>query len=675
METDGRGMGISMQLRLGCGVVHGVAEPCGKRKPLAWSVCIKVGLVVLLIQVVTLLIFTSGSMSRELKLTTPVQQDIRDSEHNSHPQNSADSAPSDVTEEFEQMDRLDDPNPQRLTHDGVNSDEVIQDRSDGNLSSVKAVDTAVSQHVLHGDGQIVTGDRHLLRPDEFNIYQIDRPDSRNPNSPYSAGSENVHRQQVDLSQNSQENQHVVNQKQGSFQVQPLQQTLEKRTVTTTTPDPYLKRSFEHASNRLPNDMNGQPYLSHIQNTPREKSQNINRTQDSSLKKEPVVTWDNLKRPDNADDIPSGVETKKRKFYVYLLNSRPKALLSPGCPDRGFGGRVTSLAFVKVHKSASTTVANILARYALRYSLNVALPWKMPRTARFNYFEPKITVRQVLPAPRGQHYQVVFNHMIFHREELEALMPDRTFYFAIMRNPLDRFVSSFVYYGYDKLFLRLPRFSTVKDAVLYFMQHPHVVKNYIKPELYNSLAGDTGLAPSLQTDVQAVRAHIARVERDLDLIMIVEYFDESLVLLKRRSCLSMQDIVYLMKNARRPEELPEVRLTQEEKAMFDRFQMADDLMYRHFYSTFWELVHAEGPGFFSEVRQFKEIQRTVRNFCSSVGSVWDFVVVPQSPWNEEFMVTAKDCRLMAVSELDMQTYLISRAVKLYMMSAGNPDFVI
>ncbi|KAL8603610.1 hypothetical protein ACOMHN_005552 [Nucella lapillus] len=94
--------------------------------------------------------------------------------------------------------------------------------------------------------------------------------------------------------------------------------------------------------------------------------------------------------------------------------------------------------MQVHKSGSTTVANVLARYALRHNLNVVLPNRSPGKPRFNYFPSGPLDNHVIPGPWNEHYHVLFNHMIYNRSTLDDVMPEETFYCGIMREPLSRY---------------------------------------------------------------------------------------------------------------------------------------------------------------------------------------------------------------------------------------------
>ena len=80
----------------------------------------------------------------------------------------------------------------------------------------------------------------------------------------------------------------------------------------------------------------------------------------------------------SDAVALDVRDSRRQAFLGYIQKRERkgAVLSRGCPRRDVQGHVTNMVFVKVHKSASSTVANVMARYALRHALNVALPRKV-----------------------------------------------------------------------------------------------------------------------------------------------------------------------------------------------------------------------------------------------------------------------------------------------------------
>ncbi|PVD30434.1 hypothetical protein C0Q70_09700 [Pomacea canaliculata] len=172
--------------------------------------------------------------------------------------------------------------------------------------------------------------------------------------------------------------------------------------------------------------------------------------------------------------------------------------------------------------------------------------------------------------------------------------------------------------------------------------------------------NTGLAPEKQRDPRNIRNHAISLRRDLDLVLVAENFEESLVLLKRRACLRMKDILYMKNNARKNK--TEFVMSSKDRLLFKKYQMADVLLYDHFYRIFWDNVLAEGIEFFLELRRFREIQAIMSEFCFRNTSGLRLAYVDASMWNERFVISRRDCFLLQQSEMSMQIYLLSRATK-------------
>lgn len=293
---------------------------------------------------------------------------------------------------------------------------------------------------------------------------------------------------------------------------------------------------------------------------------------------------------------------------------------------------------------------------------------MPKTKRFNYFDEAITRDSVFPPlVNGSHYNVMFNHMIFNRSNIQRLMTNNTFYFAIIRHPEERFVSSFYYYGLDRILQRKFNISDQREALSFFLRTYHQF-NATKPELHNSFASNTGLSPEKQRDPRNIRNHAISLRRDLDLVLVAENFEESLVLLKRRACLRMKDILYMKNNARKNK--TEFVMSSKDRLLFKKYQMADVLLYDHFYRIFWDNVLAEGIEFFLELRRFREIQAIMSEFCFRNTSGLRLAYVDASMWNERFVISRRDCFLLQQSEMSMQIYLLSRATKWLALSEND-----
>nr|KAG5704130.1 hypothetical protein BaRGS_009660 [Batillaria attramentaria] len=261
----------------------------------------------------------------------------------------------------------------------------------------------------------------------------------------------------------------------------------------------------------------------------------------------------------------------------------------------------------VHKCGSTTVYNILARYALHHNLNVALPRRKYKDTEGWHTFGSFTEDRVMPLAPGQEFHLLFNHMTYNRTALDKVMPPGTFYCAIVREPVKRFISSVYYYN----FLEPPRpdvsvsdfvmrgfLSEKNRAVLESKEHPFWV--------YNTIALDTGMALSKVKDEQAVEEHIAKLDREMDLVMVVEHFYESIVLLKRRAKLHLRDVIFIVENVRK--QTATHRLADSDVTVLKAWQMADFKIYDHFHRKFREEVKKEGASFTEEVEHFKTVQK-------------------------------------------------------------------
>ena len=331
--------------------------------------------------------------------------------------------------------------------------------------------------------------------------------------------------------------------------------------------------------------------------------------------------------------------------------------------------------VQVHKAGSSTIYNMLARYALSHDLNVALP-ELPFTGFCYHTFGPIKEEHVIPLAPGQTYHMLFSHMTYNRSVIERFMPRDSFYVAIMREPFQKFLSSSYYNGRlkppavnntgnvaVKFFLRSMKESAKKQAACSKENSLFCSRLLSKMEgecrFQNSIVCDTGLQWSLQNDETAVKQHLKKLDQELDLMLVMEHFAESLVLFKRRAGLQLKDVLYFKANSRKNPN--QHQILEEDVLEIKELEKGDYLAYEHFYPKFWEEVRKEGEDFRHEVSYFKDINERVEDYCSG-GSEGDTLVVPTSEWNEEFTVRTRDCQLMKTDEMEMHHMLVQRTLE-------------
>ena len=118
------------------------------------------------------------------------------------------------------------------------------------------------------------------------------------------------------------------------------------------------------------------------------------------------------------------------------------------------------------------------------------------------------------------------------------------YVSILRNPVAQLESAFTYF---KLFEGLNISGTDKFGV--FLSDPHKYFNTSQHDLLrNGQLHDLGFDHDHE-NLTKIRKKVDEVSKTIDLMMITEYYDESLILLKRLLCWEFEDIMYLPKGVR------------------------------------------------------------------------------------------------------------------------------
>ena len=148
------------------------------------------------------------------------------------------------------------------------------------------------------------------------------------------------------------------------------------------------------------------------------------------------------------------------------------------------------------------------------------------------------------------------------------------------------------------------------------------------------------SPDLSHDSQVIDIWLKELEQDFLLVMLVEYMDESLVLLKRLMCWKFQDILYHTKNTGKYLKVDTVN--RENFEIYKNWSKVDYMLYQDFSEVFWRKVHAQGPDFMQEVAHFKLVNNQVFDYCDKITLQKKSFIVQESKWNEQFTFTAEDC---------------------------------
>lgn len=281
-----------------------------------------------------------------------------------------------------------------------------------------------------------------------------------------------------------------------------------------------------------------------------------------------------------------------------------------------------IVFLKTHKTGSSTIQNVLYRYGDGRNLTFALPRK--RNHRFFY--PMVFQSVFVEGVSGGGgFNIMCNHMRFRKSEVSKVMPKDTFYFSILRHPVPMMESMFMYFrglaGSSKS-QSLDEFLDHKWTQFQMPKH-RTDRRDVTDFSHNNLAFDLGFDNSLTANApdlqERAERDIAAIERDFNLILINEYFDESMVLLKSALCWSLEDVVSFKLNGRSDQSRQAVPTETAEK--IQRWNALDWKIYLHFNATFWEQMRTWVGGeeeVKREVAELRELQAKLTETCLGGG---------------------------------------------------------
>ena len=196
----------------------------------------------------------------------------------------------------------------------------------------------------------------------------------------------------------------------------------------------------------------------------------------------------------------------------------------------------NIFFLKIAKTGSTTVQQLLLRFGLVRNLSFMLfvnKWAYPsRTFR----------HLLLPEPNRStgfdgRYNILCDHTMYSESEVKQLMPQDTFYLTNLRHPFTHVKS---YINYANIFTTL-NISKKQDFLEDLLSNPEQHDRVYRTR--NIMAKFFGLNRNV-SDLAAGDALIKQIDANFHLVLIMERIDESLVLMKRRLCWSAKDILFL-----------------------------------------------------------------------------------------------------------------------------------
>ena len=205
--------------------------------------------------------------------------------------------------------------------------------------------------------------------------------------------------------------------------------------------------------------------------------------------------------------------------------------------------------------------------------------------------------------------------------MKELMALDSVFITILRNPVTQFESTFSYMGFSHLF----GIETGRDSIEAFITDPNGIMakfaNSSPAEnvfpylnlLKNGQFFDLGLDSIYFHDEEKVNMAIDEIARNFNLVLLMEYFDESLVLLANEACWDVRDVVYFKLNQRKSAD-KEDKFSNELVEKIRLWNRADVLLYDYFNKTFWNQIKKLGSAFKADVERLRYYNEVLRESC-------------------------------------------------------------
>eukprot|EP00058_Branchiostoma_floridae_P007464 XP_002592952.1 hypothetical protein BRAFLDRAFT_117767 [Branchiostoma floridae] len=314
----------------------------------------------------------------------------------------------------------------------------------------------------------------------------------------------------------------------------------------------------------------------------------------------------------------------------------------------------NIAFIKVHRCGSSTVQNIFLRYAYGHDLVVGLP-RMPESPWVGCGSV-IKDSDVMELTEGVKWNIFAHHSTYNRTNFDRFMHPDTQFVGILRKPINRLRSVFYALRLEQYFPGLEGKENDTGLMMYLRDPAHWDNKFSHPAtcfehdacVQDCMAKDLGLPPG-ELDGQAIDTFIHKIGRDFALILILEHINHSLVLLKRRMCWQMEDILYWVADEDDMTNYEEKEhFTEKMVAKFKKSSRIDYYLYEHFNASLWRQIGLEGRDFLQEVSEFERILKIVNERCQEDDG--QFKIVPATDFSKEIYLTWNFCTKLRFNRL-------------------------
>ncbi|XP_046378509.2 galactosylceramide sulfotransferase-like isoform X1 [Haliotis rufescens] len=304
--------------------------------------------------------------------------------------------------------------------------------------------------------------------------------------------------------------------------------------------------------------------------------------------------------------------------------------------------VHHVVFLKVHKAASSTLMNIFMRFGISRNLNVMVPKTLNVFSQSTYLHQN----QFLHYSPSGLYDILCCHVVYRKASIAPYFPADTRYIGIVREPFQQFLSAFLYYRHLSYLKKIsgdnPVSTYLQDPLRY--EPGHALSSYTN----NRMTFDFGYPFKEYDNTSYMYDYVDQLVSELDFVIVVEYFDESMLMLKQLLGWTLKDMLYIPRKY--GERRNTLTFTREDRERHKQWARLDHILYKRFLNILLKKLDQKNKLFYEELDTFKDLRAKMEHFCTATKK--EELFLPKSTWNENFTVSRKDCDLMQMNAIPL-----------------------
>ncbi|CAJ1398696.1 unnamed protein product [Effrenium voratum] len=309
----------------------------------------------------------------------------------------------------------------------------------------------------------------------------------------------------------------------------------------------------------------------------------------------------------------------------------------------FGEAMPPIGFAKVHKTGGSTLAGIFFRLAELANSTIMLPACEDNKRLGHPFAFPGEHNLDLHGPPAHQFDMILNHAVLNPVAFASYLKPTPFFVSILREPKAQVASTYNFYR-----IKFGKWNSTKEYLasletqLEKASKGRRVRQFINFQSYDLGFYEAGGMPNSTSS--EVSEWIASLDKTFSfpsagLMLITEYFDEGLALLKGRLNVALPALTYtIQKDYQHNESLSYEDLNDTEMSWVLKHAANVDMqLYHHFNRTFAKVWSKRGSSVDSDLRALQDANAALSKDCEAT---------PPGPLCEKFATSDPDRLLYA-----------------------------